>query len=152
MKHTKTLLFAAIAFLVIGGIVFAQGAATAPAATTAPVAPAVPLGKAILQGIIGGVLAAFVGWMKNRENDTQQPFDLKYMVSTVIVGGLIGAVAGWKGMSIGDTENWLEQSMLWGAIVAGGEMALKAVFRQGAPRLMDLINLFKKGAANPTPK
>jgi hypothetical protein len=137
-------------FMLLGVAVASAAEAVAPGA--APVVTSI--WSKIGMGALGGVIAAFVGWMKNKDIKTtgQEPFGLNFLVSTVIVGAIAGAVGAWQGFAtVIDTMNWAEQSMMWGAIAAGGEMLLKAIWRQGAPHLIDIINVFKSGAGNPTP-
>lgn len=143
--------FFVFSFLFFGGIVIAEEAAAAVDPEAAK--EAVSIWSKIGMGALGGVIASFVGWMKNRDTktDTQENFDFKYLLCTVVVGAGVGALGAWQG--IGDvlaTLHWAEQSFLYGGIVAGGEMALKAIWRQGAPRLRDILSTLKGGAQNPT--
>jgi len=150
MRYVK-LPVLALAFLMVAVVAFAADAAAA--APAAAVVVAGSIWAKIGMGALGGAIAAGVGWLKNRETstDVQQPFDVKYMVSTVVVGAILGAIGAWQGLGgVLETLNWAEQSALWAAIVAFGEMVLKAIFRQGAPRINDIIAVFKKTGVNPT--
>jgi hypothetical protein len=150
MRYVK-LPVLALAFLMVSVVAFAADAVTGTpgAAATAVVS----IWSKIGMGALGGAIAAIVGWLKNRDiaTDVQQPFDVKYMVITAAVGAILGAVGAWLGKgSALDTLTWLEASTMWAAIVAFGEMVLKAIFRQGAPRINDIIAVFKKTGVNPT--
>jgi hypothetical protein len=138
------------AFMLLGVAVASAAEAAAPGA--APVVQSI--WSKIGMGALGGVIAAVVGWAKNRDKKTgeQEPFDIKYLFATVVVGAIAGAVGAWQGFAnVIDTMNWAEQSFLWGGVVTIGEMILKAIWRQGAPHLSDLLNDVKAGAGNPTP-
>ena len=137
-------------FMLLGVAVATAAEAVAPGA--APVATS--LWSKIGMGALGGVIAAFVGWMKNKDikTETQEPLDIKYLFATVVVGAVAGAVGTWQGFAnVIDTMNWAEQSFMWGGVVSIGEMILKAIWRQGAPHLKGILDVLKSGAGNPTP-
>jgi hypothetical protein len=150
MRYVKMPVLA-LALLFVSAVAFAADAVTGTPGAAAPVV--VSIWSKIGMGALGGAIAAIVGWLKNRDvaTDKQEPFDLKYLVCTVVVGAILGAIGAWQGL--GDAFaalNWAEQSALWACVVAGGEMALKAIFRQGAPRINDILAVFKKTGVNPT--
>jgi hypothetical protein len=138
--------------MMLAGVAFAAEPAAAP--DTPAVAEATGgIGKAILAGVVGGILASIAGWLKNRQNDKQEPFDLKYMISTVLVGAIAGAVAGWQGLATpGDAIAFLEQTPYYGAAVMAIEVVWKAIFRQVAPRIRDAIAAVKAGSGTNPPK
>jgi hypothetical protein len=107
-------------------------------------------------GALGGFIASLMGWAKNRDaqTDAQEPFGGKYLVSTMAVGVLIGAIGAWAGKgSFIDSLNWAQSSAFWAAATMAAEVGLKVIFRQSAPRIMDIINTLKgagSGAADPS--
>jgi hypothetical protein len=138
--------------LVMGGIIYAQAAAPAPATAGAPADTGVPLGKRILNGAIGGAIAALIGWAKNRDDktNTQESFSLKYCAITVGIGVLVGAIAGVLGKGLPDFFNSYESLPIWGLAMMGAEAALKAATRQSIG-LAKFVGIVKVGAANPPP-
>lgn len=100
----------------------------------------------ILAGVVGGGLAALVGWLKNRniKDDKQDPFELKKLVVTVAIGAGLGAASVLEGIDVSSLKGAAKQIFMCFAVVAGGEMAIKAGVRQGVPRVMDFVAMFKK--------
>lgn len=149
MRYVK-LPVLALALLFVSAVAFAADAVAGTPGAAAPVV--VSIWSKIGMGALGGAIAAIVGWLKNRDiaTDVQQPFDVKYLVMTAAVGAILGAVGAWLGKGTAlETLDWLEASSMWAAIVAFGEMILKAIFRQTAPRIKDIVAVFRT-PANPT--
>jgi hypothetical protein len=138
-------------FVLLSGVAFAADAAAA-----APVATSVaPLWKTILVGAVSGAVAAVYGWLKNRDvkTDQQEQFDVKYLVCTAMVGAILGGIAGWKGLPDPvSAYDWLTHCGIGSLILPGGEMILKAIFRQSAPRLIDILKVFTTGPTVPLPE
>lgn len=138
--------FVLAALLVICGVVFAQAAA-APATPEAD-----PLGKRILLGALGGVIAALVGWAKNRDDktNTQEPFSFKFLAITVAVGAVIGVIAGVMGKKLPEFFSQYESLPVWGMAMMGAEAVLKALLRQSIG-LTKMLGIVKAGSVNPLP-
>jgi hypothetical protein len=138
--------FVLAALLVMCGIVFAQ-------AVAAPAAPeADPLGKRILLGALGGVIAALIGWAKNRDSKTnaQEPFSFKFLAITIAVGAIIGAIAGIMGKKLPEFFSQYESLPVWGMAMMGAEALLKALLRQSIG-LTKMLGIVKEGSVNPPP-
>lgn len=100
----------------------------------------------VVSGAVGGAIGAFVGWAKNRkiETDQQEQFDFKYLIQTTFIGAALGALSVVEGIKIEDTKSAIQQTGVCASVVVFGEMVLKAIWRQGVPRVKDLLGAFKK--------
>jgi hypothetical protein len=125
----------------------------APAAAPAPLSTGESMWKGLLQGAIWGVMAAFGGWMKNRDTKTgdMQKLEFRYIFQTAIVGVLVGVVAGLLKKSPTDLIDAAATSPIGAAIVFAVEAGLKAVWRNSVPVVKDMLGDLKAGAGNPTP-
>jgi len=59
--------------------------------------------KNIASGIVSGLITAFLGYMKSKD----EKFDLGKFAQTLVIGGLVGAVAQIAGMSYNDAYDYL---------------------------------------------
>jgi uncharacterized membrane protein len=152
MTKKRAWLFLAIVLFVAGGAAYAFEQAAAPTAAAAPADGSTPLGKRILFGALGGVMAALIGWAKNRDDktNTQETLSIKYMAITVAIGAIVGAIAGALGKTLPDFFNKYESLPVWGFAMMGAEALLKALGRQSIG-LAKFLGIVKAGAANPTP-
>lgn len=109
--------------------------------------------KGLLNGALAGILAALMGWVKNRNSQTGEieRFQIKYLVPTVLAGLLAGAIGAWLKLSPADLVTALEASPFYAFVVFGIEAVIKAVYRNTVPFARDLLKDIKTGAGNPTP-
>jgi uncharacterized membrane protein YfcA len=144
MKKLSSWVVPAIMVLAMCGVVLAQAA---PAAAT-PAAE--PIWKRILFGAIGGVIAALIGWAKNRDDktNTQEKFSLKYAAITVAIGAVVGAIAGALGKTLPEFFSQYESLPIWGFAMMGAEALLKALGRQSIG-VAKFLGIVKAGAVNP---
>jgi len=151
MVKRRVWIFLALVLLFAGGAAYALEQAAAPAAAPAGDAAPLPLGKRILFGALGGVIAALIGWAKNRDDktNTQETFSLKYMAITVAIGAVVGAIAGTLGKTLPEFFNQFESLPVWGFAMMGAEALLKALSRQSVG-LAKFLGIVKVGALNPT--
>jgi hypothetical protein len=149
MKIFAWMALVALAFLFAADIAAAQ-AAPAPAAAAAP-STGESMWKGLLQGAIWGVMAAFAGWMKNRDTKSGQmeKLEFRYVFQTAIVGVLVGVVAGFLKKSPTDLIDAASTSPLGAAVVFAVEAGLKAIWRNSVPVVRDMLGDLKN--ANPTP-
>lgn len=148
MKTKTVLLVASAFFLAMGTIAFAaDGAAPASGLSDGSV------WKGVLNGCLAGVMAAVLGWLKNRDTKTgeQQGFEIKYMIPTAIIGAIVGIVAALLKKSPTDFVTSIEASPLFAAITLGVEYVFKIVWRHGVLHLRDMLTDIKTGGGNPTP-
>lgn len=149
----------AAAFLLLPALAIAQAA---PPATTANADVALPFAnfktdgsllKGILNGALAGVLAALMGWVKNRNSQTGEleRFQIKYLIPTALAGVLTGAIGAWLKMSPADLITALSASPFYTLVVYGVESVIKAIYRNTVPFARDLLNDIKTGGGNPTP-
>lgn len=134
-----------------GAIAMAADAVTGGGTTAA--APVQEWWKGLLGGIGGGILAAMLGWWKNKDAQTgaHEAFDTKYLWPTMLVGALVGIAAWLLKMSSTDVLSWLESSPFYAGITVIAEMVLKAIFRHTMPLLKDILAILKGGMTpNPT--
>lgn len=133
--------------LLMAGVAFALDQA---ATTSTGTLESLPLGKRLLNGVLGGVIAALIGWAKNRDTktNTQEAFSFKYFSITVAIGAVVGAIAGALGKTLPDFFNQYESLPIWGMAMMGAEAMLKTVFRQSVG-LAQFIGIVKKGSENP---
>lgn len=145
MKKLSSWVVPAIMVLAMCGVVLAQAA---PAAATEA---AEPIWKKILMGGLGGLIAALIGWGKNRDakTNTQEPFSWKYFGITLAVGVIIGAIAGALGKSIPEFFSKYESLPVWGFAMMGVEALLKVVLRQSVG-VAKFLGIVKAGAENPS--
>jgi len=145
MKKISSWVVPAIMILAMCGIVLAQGAAPA-----APTPAAEPIWQKILLGALGGLIAALIGWGKNRDakTNTQEPFSWKYFGLTLAVGIIIGAIAGAMGKTIPDFFSKYESLPVWGFAMMGVEALMKVIFRQSVG-VAKFLGIVKAGAENP---
>lgn len=148
MRYAKAAIVVAVMFL-LAGVVFAADAVAGGA--VAPVAQA--WWKGLLGGVAGGVMAAFLGWFKNKDpqTGTQEPMETRWLWPTMLVGALVGVASYFMNMSPTDVITWLEASPFYAGITVVVEMLLKAVFRHTAPLLRDILKIILGGGLpNPT--
>lgn len=98
--------------------------------------------KGVLNGALAGVVAAGLGWLKNRDPKTgaMEKFEVKHMVPTVLVGLIVGAVAGWQNKDLSSYSAWLTTT----PFVVTAELVMKAVFRNTAPVVQDVLKTLRK--------
>ncbi len=143
---------AALLVLLVAGTAFAVDQAVA-AATGQSSGDSLPLGKRLLNGVLGGIIAALIGWAKNRDlsSGSQEKFEFKYGLMTVIVGAVAGLIAGFLGKSLPDFFSSYESLPIYGLAVTGVEMLWKAIFRQSTFVIKDALGMVKTGSENPPP-
>lgn len=144
----KKLGWFAVLFLTGTAVAFAAQAAGAPSSPTAALPTPI---KGILNGILAGVIAAGLGWVKNRNAATgdMEKFDIKYMIPTVAIGAIVGLIAGWMGKSPQTLLESLETSPIYAGIVVVGEMLWKAIWRNSVPMVREALQAVKAGGQNP---
>lgn len=130
----------------------AQGAPTAAVAADITFKSDGSIWKGIMNGAIAGVMAAILGWIKNRNTQTgeMQRFEIKYLVPTAIIGVLVGIASALLKMTPADLLTTLETSPIFAAIVFAVEAGLKAIWRNTVPLARDMIADVKTGVGNPT--
>lgn len=163
MRNAKRFAWAAAAaaLLLLPAVALAQAAPGAqPGTSVADIG--LPFGKiktdgsllkGLLNGALAGLLASFMGWIKNRNSQTGEleRFQVKYLVPTVLAGLLAGAIGAWLKMSPADLVTALEASPFYTFVVFGIEAVIKAIYRNTVPFARDLLSDIKSGAGNPTP-
>lgn len=146
----STFLWTAMLFVMFGSVAFAlsQDPTPAAAATVGDTSGNVPsVVKGILNGLLAGVVAAGMGWLKNRDAKTgsQEGFEVKHAVPTLIVGAVVGAWAGWQNKDLSTFTAWVQTTPF--VIVA--EMIWKIIWRQSTPVVREALATIKSGASNP---
>jgi len=143
----KKFAFATMAVLLMAGVALAAQAA-APASGGTP-----DWIKGALTGVIGGVMAGFLGWMKNRNTQTgeMEKFEFKYLFPTIIVGALVGLIASFMKKQPVDLLNSLESSPVYAGIVFAAEALWKAIWRNSVVTFRDALGNVKSGTGNPPP-
>lgn len=148
----KRMILAGIMVLMAGGIALALQ--DADAAVAAAGESKVPDGiKGILTGILGGAIAVFIGWGKNRNASSgdMEKFDVKYAWPTLIIGAIVGLISHWMDMAPKDFITSMEASPLFAGAVFALEAVWKAIWRNSVPLVRDAIGAIKAGGGNPTP-
>lgn len=147
----KRMILAGIMVLMAGGVALAlqDGEAAAAAATEGKIPDGL---KGILTGILGGAIAVFIGWGKNRNaaSGEMEKFDVKYAWPTLIIGAIVGLISYWMGMAPKDFITSMEASPLFAGAVFALEAVWKAIWRNSVPLVRDAIGAIKAGG-NPTP-
>jgi hypothetical protein len=107
--------------------------------------------KGILTGVLGGVMAGFLGWMKNRDTATgsMEKFEFKHLWPTLLVGALVGIAAHLMKMSPESLTNALESSPVYAGVVFAAEALWKAIWRNSVVTFRDALGNVKKGAGDP---
>lgn len=101
--------------------------------------------KGVGAGILTGIVAAFLGFAKDR--DPNKKWDFKTAGPTILVGAVVGAFAGWQKKDLTTATAWLES----GSVVVIAELIWKALWRNaGVPALGSILSTLK-GGSNPTP-
>lgn len=78
--------------------------------------------KNIASGVASGLITAFLGYMKSKD----EKFDLGKFVQTLVIGGLVGAVAQVAGMSYNDAYDYLASI----GIISLAEYTKKMIWRR----------------------
>lgn len=131
----------------------AQGVAPDVAGQVTVAVGDAPWWKGILNGFLGGLVAVFYGYAKNRDPKTgeMEGFDIKYAFPTMIVGGIVGVIATLMKATPQDFATSLATSPIYGAVVFSAEAVCKAVFRHSVPWIRDAIDKLKAAPKeNPT--
>jgi hypothetical protein len=149
----RNVAFFALCFFVVGGIAFAAQQPVVATENLVNFKTDGSLWKGILNGAIAGVMAAVLGWVKNRNTKTgeMERFEIKFLVPTALVGVLVGVGAALMKKTPADLLTALETSPIFGALVFAVEAGLKAIWRNTVPMVRDMISDVKAGAGNPTP-
>lgn len=155
-KLMKTMAGASLAVMLLAAPAMAMSQAAGPApveAATLSFKSDGSVWKGVLNGAIAGVMAALLGWIKNRNTQTgeMQRFEIKFLVPTALVGVVVGIVAALLKMTPADLVTSIETSPVFTAVVFAAEAGLKAVWRNTVPMVRDMIGDVKAGAGNPTP-
>lgn len=160
MKKLKFILAAAFVFMLsvsVPVLALDQAATSAPTVTTmGEIFSGMKDGsiwKGLLSGCVAGVVAAIMGWFKNRNTATgaQERFEIKYMIPTALVGALVGVGAALMKKAPADFVSSIEASPILGAITMFVESGLKSIWRHGTLQIKDMLADVKAGAQNPTP-
>jgi hypothetical protein len=109
--------------------------------------------KGIMTGVLGGVLAVFLGWGKNKNAQTgeMEKFDVKYAWPTLIIGAIVGLIAHFMKLTPEGLVGSLEASPLFAGAVLGLEALWKIVFRHSVPLIRETVNSIKGGGNPPSP-
>jgi hypothetical protein len=144
----KKLGWFSVLFLMGATVAFAAQAAGAPASPTASLPAPV---KGILNGLLAGVIAAGLGWIKNRNaaNGDMEKFEIKYMIPTLVIGAIVGLISGWMGKTPQNLLESMETSPIYAGIVVVGEMIWKAIWRNSVPMVREALQAVKTGGGNP---
>ncbi len=152
--------FGLMLFLMAGVALAFQDAAPAAAADgiaatdgAAPADSKIPGGiQGILSGLIGGVMAVFLGWGKNKNASTgeMEKFDIKYAWPTLIIGAIVGLAAHWMNLTPQGLVASVETSPIFAGVVLGAEMLWKMIFRHTTPMIRDALGAIKGAPENPT--
>lgn len=120
------------------------------AAATGQAAPSLVNG--IVSAVIGGVMAVFLGYGKNRNaaSGEMEKFDIKYAWPTLIIGGLVGVGSYFMKKTPADLVASLEASPLYAGVIFAVEAAWKAIWRNSAPMIREALGAIKSGKENPT--
>lgn len=103
--------------------------------------------KGIGAGVLTGVVAAILGFAKDK--DPNKKWDFKTAGSTVLIGAIVGAFAGWQKKDLTTAADWFSS----GSTIVIAELVWKALWRNaGAPALNTLLTTVKGGAGNPPPQ
>jgi len=141
----KKFTFATMFIMVMAGVALAQAA---PAATGGGMPDWV---KGIMTGVLGGVMAGFLGWMKNRDTATgkMEAFEFKYLWPTLLVGALVGIISHFLKTTPANLTASLEQSPIYAGIVFAVEALWKAIWRNSVVTFRDALGNVKAGTGNP---
>lgn len=106
------------------------------------------LAIAIVSALLGGALAAFIGWAKNRDMETgeHEAFDFKHAWPALVIGAIIGLVGHFTGKGPSGVVEMIEGIPAYGVIVFAAEAAWKAIFRNSAVTIQDALGAIKRGA------
>lgn len=156
MKKLKFILAAAFVFTVSASLPVLALDQAAPVVTMGEIFSGMKDGsiwKGLLSGCVAGVVAAIMGWFKNRNTATgsQERFEIKYLIPTALVGALVGIGAALMKKAPSDFVSSIEASPILAAITMFVENGLKAVWRHGTLQIKDMLADVKAGAQNPTP-
>jgi hypothetical protein len=130
---------------------------TAPAETPAAETPKdsegkIPGGiKGILTGILGGAIAVFVGWGKNKNvaSGEMEKFDIKHAWPTLIIGAIVGLIAHFMDLTPSGLIEAFETSPIFAGAVFALEAVWKMVFRHTAPLIRESVDAIKGAGKNP---
>jgi len=78
--------------------------------------------KNVASGIVSGLVTAFLGYMKSKD----EKFDPAKFAQTLVIGGLVGAVAQVAGMSYNDAYDYLASI----GIISLAEYIKKTIWRR----------------------
>lgn len=108
--------------------------------------------KGILNGVLGGAIAVFLGWGKNKDPQSgkMESFDVKYAWPTLIIGAVVGLIAHWMNLTPKDLLTSVEASPIFAGAVLALEMLWKMVFRHSVPLIRETVNAIKGGGGNPS--
>lgn len=153
--YTSLLLAAVLMILMPGAFLLAQEAGADPAAVAEAAGDdgekSGNLLMALLTAVLGGAMAAFTGWAKNKNADTgeMEKFQSKYFVATLIVGALVGVAGHFMGLTPDGVVGALEASPIYGMVTFAVEALMKVIWRHGAPQLGSLLGTIKAGGSDP---
>lgn len=148
MRYLKPILVAALV-LAISGLAFAATQAVvspaAPAPATAPAPSATDYGLGGLNGLVCGVLASLLGWVKNRNVQTgeHEPYQFKYGFPSGLVGAVVGVVATRLHLSPDSLMSVVAKAPAFVAAAFTSEAALKAAWRHGVLWAKSLVTDWK---------
>lgn len=142
----KKFAFATMFIMVMAGAAFAMQAAQPAATGGMP-----DWVKGLLSGVLGGVMAGFLGWMKNRDTATgkMEQFEFKHLWPTLLVGALVGIIASFMKKQPADLVQSLESSPVFAGIVFAAEALWKAIWRNSVVTFRDALGNVKASAQNP---
>jgi len=97
----------------------------------------------LLKGAGAGVLAALLGWMKNRDPETGEgeEWEWKHALPAVVVGAAVGVYAEWGNKSLLDAAVVMES----GVFIIGMEAVSKLLFRNTPVAIREILGYIKLG-------
>ena len=141
----KTLMLVPIMLISMVSLALAQDAA-------APAAPEkANLVSGLVSALLGGAMAVFMGWGKNRDAKTgeMQKFEVQHAWPTLVIGGIVGLVAFWLKKTPQDLVTSLEASPIYAGIIFAVEAGWKLIWRNTVPLVREALGAVKSGG-NPT--
>lgn len=107
--------------------------------------------RGILTGMLGGLMAVFIGWGKNKNSGTgeMEKFDIKYAWPTLIIGAVVGLIAHFMDLTPSGMIEAFETSPIFAGAVFALEAVWKMIFRHTAPLIRESVDAIKGAGKNP---
>lgn len=141
----KTFMLVPVMMVAMVSLAFAQDGAKTAAPENAN------LVSGLISALLGGAMAVFVGWGKNRDAKTgeMQKFEVQHAWPTLVIGGVVGLVAFWLKKTPQDLVSSLEASPIYAGIIFAVEAGWKLIWRNSVPMVREALSAVKSGK-NPT--